>query len=76
MTNASHTDAISAVAKRLHSLRIKADVSQHELAEWSGVAQHSISNYEAGNILPTLPSLIKLGRAYRMSVAEILDGVI
>lgn len=73
----SQTDVgLRSVAARLHRLRTDAGISQSELARWSGVHQASISAYELGLKTPTLPSLVKYGVVFRMSVSEILAGVI
>ncbi|MGI8808185.1 MAG: helix-turn-helix domain-containing protein [Acidimicrobiales bacterium] len=54
--------------------RLKAEISQSELAERAGVAQSAISAYERGVRQPTLPTLFRLlaaaGFDLRLRLAE------
>lgn len=67
---------LSAVSRRLRELREQHDITKAELADWSGIKRSNVCRYEAGERMPTLSSLVKYGIVFRMSVSEILDGVI
>jgi transcriptional regulator with XRE-family HTH domain len=59
---------------RLRELRVKAALSQADLAERAGVARTTIIRLEAGdpNVLPS--TLRKLSRALRVKPVDLMDG--
>lgn len=59
-------------AQRLRELREAKQWSQQRLAKESGVAQKSISNWEQGISSPRGPALIRLAKAFSVSVEELL----
>jgi transcriptional regulator with XRE-family HTH domain len=64
------------VGKQLIALRERFGFSQVELAKLSTIDQSYISRLEAGhNNNPSLDTLIKLARAFDMSVAELIAAL-
>ena len=60
-------------ATKLLEARLALNLSQQELAEKSGVAAKSISNYERGLTLPSTQILRKLAKALEVSVSYLID---
>jgi transcriptional regulator with XRE-family HTH domain len=58
--------------KRITELRIKAGLTQQQLAKAAKVRQASISNWERGDKEPTVASLRKLAKALKTQVSEFL----
>lgn len=58
----------------LKSARLRARLSQHAFADLVGVAQPTLSAYEAGRRQPTLPTLLRMlakaGLELRLEVVE------
>ena len=55
-------------------MRVRAKMTQAELAFAVSVAQPSISDYETGNKNPSLKTLCKLARALGCTVDELIGG--
>jgi transcriptional regulator with XRE-family HTH domain len=53
-------DRTAVAGDLLRLARVKAGLTQHELAERAGVAQSLISAYENGRRQPTMPTLMRL----------------
>ena len=66
------------VFKRLAEIRVQKKLSQHDLAQKSGIAQPTIARIEAGRANPTLMQLVKIAKGLRHRIsfepAEFSDG--
>jgi transcriptional regulator with XRE-family HTH domain len=60
--------------ERLRRIREQAGYSQQDLADNSGVSQHTISEIELGRRKPQGRTLRKLAKALDVSVADLLEG--
>jgi transcriptional regulator with XRE-family HTH domain len=58
--------------KRLRQLRLDAGWTQEELAEAAGITTTYTSDLERGTKVPSLTIVLRISRAFRMSVAELL----
>lgn len=66
-----------AIGKRVKIARIKADLTQEELAEKAILSLPHMSNIETGNTKLSLPMIVSLANALSVSVDELLcDSVI
>lgn len=66
--------------KRLRQLRLAAGWTQEQFAEAAGITTTYTSDLERGRKVPSLTILLRISRAFRMSVADLLrdftvDGV-
>lgn len=61
------------IASKLKQARIKANMTQREVAEILGMTYQAISNYERGKTKVESDILIKLCKIYNVSVPEILS---
>ncbi len=61
-------------AKRLKALREKHKFTQEELAEAAGIDYKHVQDMEGKNpSAPTLTTLAKLAKAFKVSVSKLLD---
>jgi len=58
----------------IRDMRLRADMSQAELAEKIGVTQHTVSDWEAGKIHPRVGRLMGLSKILDCSVEELVEG--
>ena len=58
--------------ERIRILRKSYNYNQQELAVRLGVSKQSVSNWENGNILPSIDMLIKLAKLFSVSTDYIL----
>ncbi|MGZ5441470.1 MAG: helix-turn-helix domain-containing protein [Thermoanaerobaculia bacterium] len=58
--------------KRVRELRLKAGWTQEQLAEAAGITTTYISDLERGTKVPSLTIMLRISRAFRVSVAELL----
>lgn len=58
--------------KRVRQLRIAAGWTQEELAEAAGITTTYTSDLERGTKVPSLTIVLRISRAFRVSVAELL----
>lgn len=58
------------VLKKITELRTERHWTEYQLAEASGLTQSTISSWYRKNMLPTLPSLIKICDAFNISVSQ------
>lgn len=58
------------VLNRITELREERNWSEYQLAEKSGLTQSTISTWYKKNMLPTLPSLIKICNAFGISLSQ------
>ena len=61
------------IASKLKQARIKANMTQREVADILGMTYQAISNYERGKTKVESDILIKLCKIYNVSVPEILS---
>lgn len=59
--------------KRLRQLRLDAGWTQEQLAEAAGITTTYTSDLERGTKVPSLTIVLRISRAFRMSVAELLS---
>lgn len=60
-------------SQRIKEMRLARNMSQVELARLLGVTKQSVSNWENGNIQPSIDMLEKLARALSVSSDWLLD---
>jgi transcriptional regulator with XRE-family HTH domain len=58
--------------KRVRELRLKARWTQEQLAEAAGITTTYTSDLERGTKVPSLTIVLRISRAFRVSVAELL----
>ena len=56
-------------SKQLRKIRIKADISQSELARMTGVSRHSIIKYESGENEPEIGNFVLIADALEIGYA-------
>ena len=61
------------LGKRIKLARVELDLNQTELAEKIGAKQKSISQYETGISLPSIPTLSKIAKVLRKPAGYFLD---
>lgn len=57
---------------RLKKLRELSNLTQNELASKLGVTKQSVSNWENGNILPSIEMLVKIAKLFSVSTDYLL----
>lgn len=62
-----------AVGQRIKEWRIRRSMSQADVAQYAGITQASLSNYEHGKRDLPLSTLLGVTGALNISLAEILD---
>lgn len=60
--------------KNIASLRAGRNLTQEKLAEKTGVSARYVQSLEAGEYLPTLPTLARLKSALRCSWNDLFEG--
>jgi transcriptional regulator with XRE-family HTH domain len=58
--------------KRLRQLRLAADWTQEQLAEAAGITTTYTSDLERGTKVPSLTIVLRISRAFRVPVADLL----
>lgn len=58
--------------KRVRELRLKAGWTQEQLAEAAGITTTYTSDLERGTKVPSLTVILRVSRAFRVSVGELL----
>lgn len=61
------------ISKKLKLERIKAGLTQEQLAEKSGLSRNSIQKIETGKVSPTVETLEKLALAFNMDFQSFID---
>ncbi|MBQ4078474.1 helix-turn-helix transcriptional regulator [bacterium] len=61
------------ISKKLKLERIKAGLTQEQLAEKSGLSRNSIQKIETGKVSPTVETLEKLALAFNMDFQTFID---
>ena len=62
------------IEKRLKDARVKAGLTQEQVAEIVMVSRQTISNWENGKSLPDIISIMNLSDLYQISLDELLKG--
>ena len=62
------------IEKRLKDARVKAGLTQEQVAEKAMVSRQTISNWENGKSLPDIISIMNLSDLYQISLDELLKG--
>lgn len=62
------------LGKNIVSLRLRRDLTQEKLAEKAGVSARYVQSIEAGEYLPSLPTLARMKLVLRCSWNELFDG--
>lgn len=62
------------LGKKIKLARVELDLTQEDLAKKIGALQKSISRYENGASVPSLPTLEKLAKALKKSTAYFLES--
>lgn len=57
----------------LRRIRKERRVSQNDLAQSIGVTQGTVSNWETGNVMPTLENLIAIAKFFGCKVDDLID---
>lgn len=67
---------VKVIARRLKQLRLdqRPRLSQREAAERIGITQGALSQLEAGEKLPSLPTLLGMQQAYNLASLEQIFG--
>lgn len=60
------------VGNRICLYRELREFSQHQLAVLAGVTQPKICNYERGNLLPSIPTLMRIAIALEVNPGKLL----
>ena len=58
--------------KRIRQLRLERGINQKELGNAVGVSKQSVSNWENGNIMPSIDLLIRLADVFGVSTDYLL----
>lgn len=58
--------------KRIRQLRLERGINQKELGDAVGVSKQSVSNWENGNIMPSVDLLIRLANVFGVSTDYLL----
>lgn len=62
------------IEKKLKDARVKADLTQEQVADKIMVSRQTISNWENGKSLPDIVSIINLSDLYQISLDDLLKG--
>lgn len=62
------------IEKKLKDARVKAGLTQEQVAEKIMVSRQTISNWENGKSLPDIVSIMNLSDLYQISLDELLKG--
>lgn len=62
-----------AIGARIKALRLRAGLTQEGLGERVGLAAHSISRFESGDLAPTLSTAAALAKAVGTRLPELVD---
>ncbi len=60
------------IAKRILELRSKHNISQGELSKMVGVTRQTISSWENGKSVPDINQSVKLAKAFKITLDELI----
>ncbi len=60
------------LGERIRQLRNAHNISQVQLADKLGVSKQSVSNWENGNIMPSIEMLVKISKLFGVSTDYLL----
>ena len=60
------------IGRRLKALREEKDMSRAKLAELAGISREYVRLLEAGRYEPTVTTVLRITRALRVSITEVL----
>ena len=63
------------LSQRIKQLRNQRNINLIELAQRSGIGKATLSRIESNQTLGTVESLVKIAKAFQMTVQELLEGV-
>jgi transcriptional regulator with XRE-family HTH domain len=66
--------ALQRVGPRLRQLRLERDATLTDLADETGISVSTLSRLESGGRKPTLELLLKLAKAHRVALDELVDA--
>jgi len=66
--------ATPSIGKRIRDRRRELDLSQNELAKKADIGWNSISTYERGTTIPTVPTMRKLADALNVTTDWLIYG--
>ena len=67
-------EALQRVGPRLRQLRLERDATLADLAEETGISVSTLSRLESGGRRPTLELLLRLAKAHRVALDELVDA--
>ena len=59
---------------KLKTLRIQANMTQSDLAEYLSISRQAVSNYEQGRSYPSLDILLEMSKLFHISLDELLES--
>lgn len=62
------------IAQRLKYLRLRKWVYAKDVAEFTGIHKQTVYNIEEGTFLPSIDSLVRLSKFYKVSIDWIVLG--
>jgi transcriptional regulator with XRE-family HTH domain len=68
------TKLLKGIGKNLLKLREEKHISQKELADAMGIAQTQYGKVERGEVVPSLPTLLKAAKALNVTIDTIVYG--
>jgi DNA-binding XRE family transcriptional regulator len=69
------TKLLKKFGKNLRTIRLKKNISQSDLAIFTGIHRSTISNYELGKRNPDIVNLFKLAGMLKCQVGELVVGL-
>ena len=64
------------IGEKIREARKAAGMNQGQLAERLGMPQSQVSDWERGEVMPSVPSLVKLAPALKIDVSLLIDCLI
>ena len=63
------------IGTRLRDARIKAGFTQQAIAQDAGIATSVVCHYETGRCLPSLVPVVRMCKAYGISIDGLVEGL-
>ncbi len=60
-------------SKKIYKLRIEMKLTQEDVAEKLNVSRQTISNWESGNVSPTIDKVNDLAKLYNVTIDQLID---